>query len=181
MTKRHKVFISFHHANDEDYKQKFESLFHEHAEILISGSVQDDDINPNSPTETIRHKIRDNYLRDTTVTVVLVGKETWKRKHVDWEIGSSIRDTKYNPRSGLIGILLPTYPRSSPTSYDPYTIPPRLYDNIDCGFATLHDWSDNPDDVQEWIHAAFLRRNKEIPDNSYQTFRNNRTAERWYP
>ena len=67
------------------------------------------------------------------MTVVLIGAETWKRKHVDWEIGASIRETEHNPRSGLLGILLPTYPRphGEPNNYFPNTIPPRLYDNTD--------------------------------------------------
>ena len=67
-----------------------------------------------------------HYLKDSTVTVVLIGEETWKRKHVDWEIGSSLRQTQNNSRSGLLGIILPTYPRESVKKYNPYTIPPRL-------------------------------------------------------
>src|SRR6478735_9853046 len=106
----HKVFISYHHSEDEAYKKRFEILFAKDKEIIINQSVQIGDIDPNIKTETIRQKIRDEYLRDSSVTVVLVGKYTWQRKHVDWEIGSSIRDTELNPRSGLLGIFLPTYP-----------------------------------------------------------------------
>lgn len=60
---------------------------------MISKSVRIGDIDPNLATDTIRQKIRDEYLRGSTVTVVLVGPETWQRKHVDWEIGASIRHT----------------------------------------------------------------------------------------
>jgi len=178
---RHKVFVSYHHSNEDQlYRNCFENIFAEKYGIMISQSVQIGDIDPNLATDTIRQKIRDEYLRDSTVTVVLIGPETWKRKHVDWEIGSSIRDTQYNPRSGLLGIILPTYSRSSDLSkYDPHTIPPRLYDNIKCEFARIYNWCTNPVAVQQWIHEAFERRNKINPDNSFPNFINNRSGDRW--
>lgn len=177
---RHKVFVSYHHSTeDQKFRNYFESLFAESHGVMISKSVQIGDLGPNLATDTIRQKIRDEYLRDSTVTVVLIGPETWKRKHVDWEIGSSIRHTQFNPRSGLLGIILPTYPRTDPTKYNQYTIPPRLYDNIQCGFAKIYNWSTDPAVVQRWIHEAFERRNKIDPDNSFPNFANNRSGERW--
>ena len=182
MNNRHKVFVSYHHANDQHYKDHFETLFANIYDTMVSKSVEEGDIDPNLKTDTIRQKIRDEYLRDSTVTVVLIGAETWKRKHVDWEIGSSIRDTQYNPRSGLLGILLPTYPRppDNPNNYYIHTVPPRLYKNVECGFAEIYNWGENPIDVQLWIHEAFKRRNQDPPpDNSYPPFVNNRHGERW--
>jgi len=178
MSNRHKVFVSYHHALDEAYKAKFErfgSIF----DVLVPGSVNDGDIDSNLPAETIRQKIRDEYLRDTSVTVVLIGAETWQRKHIDWEIGSSIRQTAYNPRSGLLGILLPTYQRPAPGKYNPYTIPPRLHDNIKCGFASIHNWSEDAATVQGWIHDAYLRKSRVNPDNSRESFGKNRTGSAW--
>lgn len=180
---RHKVFVSYHHANDQYYRNYFENIFSDMHDIMVSKSVQIGDITPNLQTDTIRQKIRDEYLRDSTVTVVLVGSETWKRKHVDWEIGASIRNTQFNPRSGLLGILLPSYHDYYQVPYGKYnklTIPPRLSNNIDCGFSDIFEWSDNPVDVQSWIHDAFKRRNNVNPDNSYPPFVNNRSGERWY-
>jgi hypothetical protein len=176
---RHRVFVSYHHANDQYYRNRFEQLFTNIHDIMISMSVQIGDLGLDLKTETIRQKIRDEYLRDSTVTIVLVGAETWKRKHVDWEIGSSIRDTQYNPRSGLMGIILPTYPRINQTNYDPYTIPPRLYDNIKCGFAQIYNWTEDASIIQKWINGAFARRNTMNPDNSFPSFVNNRSGERW--
>lgn len=182
MNNRHKVFVSYHHTNDQNYKNLFETLFAEIYDTMISKSVEEGDIDQNLKTDTIRQKIRDEYLRDSTVTVVLVGSETWKRKHVDWEIGSSIRHTEYNPRSGLLGILLPTYPRppDNPNNYYIHTVPPRLYKNVECGFAKIYNWSDDPGTVQSWIQEAFKRKDKNPPpDNSYPSFVNNRSSERW--
>ena len=178
---RHKVFVSFHHAKDQAYRDRFEYLFAYVNDVIVSKSVQIGDIDPNLKIPTLRQKIRDEYLRDSTVTVVLIGAETWKRKHVDWEIGASIRQTQYNPRSGLIGIILPTYPRFDQTKYDPYTIPPRLYDNIKCRYATIRNWSEDAAIVQKWIHEAFERRNRVNPDNSFPSFVNNRSGTRWQP
>jgi len=167
MNNRHKVFVSYHHANDQYYRDQFENIFSDHYDILVSKSVQIGDIDPYISTETVHQKIRDDYLRDSTVTVVLIGSETWKRKHVDWEINSSIRQTQFNPRSGLLGIVLPSVVCNP-------TIPPRLKDNVDCGFANIYNWSNDPYTVQNWIHEAYQNRNSVNPDNSYQSFSNNR-------
>ena len=179
MNDRHRVFVSYYHDEDQCYRDRFENLFADEHDIMVSESVEIGDIEPNLPTERVHQIIRDDYLQASTVTVVLVGAHTWQRKFVDWEIGSSIRDTEKNPRSGLLGILLPTYPGSSSNTYDPYTIPPRLYDNIECGFAKICNWSGDPQRVQSWIHDAFKRRTEILPDNSRDSFKNNRSGERW--
>lgn len=178
MTERHKVFISYHHDLDQIYKERFIKQFEG---VLVDWSVRLGDIPDGLATETIRRRVRDEWLRASTVTVVLVGRQTWQRKHVDWEIGSSLRDTALNPRSGLLGILLPSYPEPI-GKYDPHTIPPRLADNVkgDTPFAKVYNWSDNAASVQAWIHDAFLRRNKlPTPDNSRPSFGKNRSGDRW--
>lgn len=179
MSNRHKVFISYHHALDESYKDIFELRFGNVFGAIVPGSVNDGDIDPNLPTETIRQKIRDEYLRDTSVTVVLIGAQTWQRKHIDWEIGSSLRDTTANPRSGLLGILLPSYPRRDPFKYNPHTIPPRLYDNIQSGFAAIYNWSEDTNTVHGWIHQAYLRKSTKEPANSRASFGAKRTGTAW--
>jgi hypothetical protein len=176
---RHKVFVSYHHLRDHAYRDSFEYMFAYANDIMVVKSVQIGNLDPNLKTENLRQKIRDEYLRDSTVTVVLIGAETWKRKHVDWEIAASIRHTQYNPRSGLLGIILPTYPRQDQQTYDPYTIPPRLYDNIKCRFAEIYNWSNDANTVQNWIHEAFERRSRMNPNNTLPLFANNRSGGRW--
>jgi len=58
--------------------------------------------------EQIRTRVRDEYLRSSTVTVVLVGVETRYRKHVDWELYSSMRNSELNPKSGIVLVPLPS-------------------------------------------------------------------------
>jgi hypothetical protein len=186
MIPRHKAFLCFHHGDPltdpfcgQRYKERFENLFHYEYEAIITKSVQDGDINEGIAVESIRQKIRDEYIADATVTIVLIGPETWKRKHVDWEISSSLRNTSKNPRCGLIGILLPTYPDYNATlnTFNPYTIPPRLWDNKKSGFAQIYRWEENPIVMKEWIHQAFLQKDKVLPDNSYPLFKNNRPTD----
>jgi Thoeris protein ThsB, TIR-like domain len=104
----HRVFVTYHHANDQLYKDALQTLNHQH-QIFLDGSVDTGDIDDSRlADERIREIIRDNYLRDTTVTIVLVGTGTWGRKHVDWEIYSSMFDGQRNKKSGIIAVMLPS-------------------------------------------------------------------------
>jgi hypothetical protein len=104
---KHKVFISFHHANDETYKNGLLEANRIY-DLFIDGSVDTGDIDDRLDDNAIRRIIRDDYLRDTTVTIVLVGTETKNRKHIDWEIYSSMYDGTVNKKSGVLVINLPT-------------------------------------------------------------------------
>ncbi|MFT6145259.1 MAG: hypothetical protein ACJATT_003347 [Myxococcota bacterium] len=177
MTKRHKVFVSYHHAIDQQYRNDFETLLTATNDVMVSHSVNIGDIDPQLKTETVRQKIRDEYLRDSTVTVVLIGTQTWQRKHVDWEIASSVRHTDLNPRSGLLGILLPTYPTRK--TFIPHTIPPRLWDNVEKEYAEVISWSTDSPVLQDAIHRAFKRRSTHTPTSSRTLFTNNRTGTQW--
>ena len=115
MTK-HKVFISYHHENDQSYKDAL-TKWNELAEVFIDKSVDTGDISDDLTDEEIRVKIRDEYLRDSTVTIVLVGKDTAGRKHVDWEIYSSMKDGPVNKKSGIVVILLPSVTGSATHLY----------------------------------------------------------------
>ena len=103
----HKVFISYHHDNDQPYKDSLAKWAKEN-QIFIDESVDTGDISDDLSDESIRKKIRDDYLRHSTVTIVLVGTETRRRKHVDWEIHSSMYDGAVNRRSGIVVIMLPS-------------------------------------------------------------------------
>lgn len=103
----HRVFISYHHKNDQAYKEYLINWAEEN-NIFINWSVDTGDISDYLSDEQIREKIRDEYLRDCRVTILLVGTETKYRKHVDWELYSSMHNTQLNKKSGIIVILLPS-------------------------------------------------------------------------
>jgi hypothetical protein len=73
--------------------------------------------------------------RVALATIVLVGKDTWRRKFVDWEIKATL-----DKDHGLIGVHLPTAPRD-PTN-NKITVPDRLHHNIQSGFALWLSWQD---------------------------------------
>lgn len=102
----HKVFISYHHSNDQGYKEALVEFGRRHS-LFLDRSVNSGDIPDTWTDEQIRRAIRDQHLKDSTVTVVLVGKETKRRKYVDWEIYSSMYDGSVNKKSGIVVINLP--------------------------------------------------------------------------
>lgn len=163
---RHNAFISYYHEQDQAYKECFARMMKGH---IIDKSVNIGDIvDRNRPTEATLQSIREDHIAQVSVTVVLIGRCTWQRKYVDWEIGASLRETQSNSRCGLLGILLPTHPDFGKDTYHSRFIPPRLADN--CGhndsFASIYDWSDSPSEIRSWIHQAFLRRRKTPYPNS---------------
>lgn len=104
---RHKVFISYHHANDQWAKDRLIELNKQY-DFFIDCSVNTGDIPDEWDDQKIRTEIRDNYLRDSTVTILLVGTETKNRKHIDWELYSSMFDGTVNKKSGIVVIMLPS-------------------------------------------------------------------------
>lgn len=174
MGTRHNVFVSYYHDEDQGYKGRFIKMM---GEDMVDKSVNlGGIIGNNPPTETVLQEIREKHIAQVSVTVVLIGRCTWQRKYVDWEIGASLRDTRANPRCGLLGILLPTHPDFQKKTYNPRLIPPRLADNSngEDSFASICDWSGNATEVRRWIHGAFLRRKKQPdPDISLPLFGRN--------
>ena len=102
---RRKCFISYHHA-DQDEVDKFVRTFdHEH-NIFISrglGKEMSQDIVDSTDTDYVMRRIRELYLSDSTVTIVMLGKCTWARRYVDWEIQSSLRNGATVTANGLLG------------------------------------------------------------------------------
>ena len=77
----HKVFISYHHKNDQWAKEALIKA-NEQLRLFYDCSVDLGDIDDVLPSQSVRRIIRDEFLRDSTVTILLVGTETYKRKHV---------------------------------------------------------------------------------------------------
>ena len=102
----HRVFVSFYHHDDQYYKDTLVNWAKEN-DVFIDGSVDTGDIPDDWDDQKIRETIRDEYLKDTSVTILLVGPNTRHRKHVDWELYSSMYDGKVNKKSGIIVVMLP--------------------------------------------------------------------------
>lgn len=181
MLAKHKIFVSYQQETDDVFQNNLGTLLGNRNDVIVSRSAQMGNVGEGFQSEPLFKKIRDEHLGSTNVTVVLIGADTWKSKQIDWEIGASLWQTPFNPRSGLMGILLPTYNFPMPNQYDPYTIPPRLQFNLQCGFAKIHNWNDDPEQIHTWLEEAFRQRVSVEPDNSYPLFAEDRTEETWNP
>lgn len=107
---RHRVFISYHH-NDQDEVEEFIETFDHERKVFITralGIGMADDIINSNDTDYVLRRIRELYLKDSTVTIVLIGKCTWARRYVDWEIQASLRHGETVTPNGLLGIVLPS-------------------------------------------------------------------------
>jgi hypothetical protein len=172
-TKR-KVFISFYHKDDEKYKVALEKIL---GDSVISKSVEDGDIDDDLSAAYIKRLIQDGYISDSSVMIVLVGKKTYGRKHVDWEISAAL-SKKVGGYSGIFGLCLPSHDAYKKENYSSTTIPPRLGDNLETGFAHLYDWTTDKETLLKYIEAAFERKNNksDLINNSRSQFSNNRCS-----
>ena len=118
---RHKCFVSYH-QDDEDEVINFIDNYSSVFIAKVLGVSDDDDLIDSSDTDYVMRRIRELYLTDSTVTIVLIGRCTWARRYIDWEIASTLRNDSNNKRSGLLGVVLP--------SVGTLTLPYRLYDNV---------------------------------------------------
>lgn len=190
---RHRVFISYYHHDDQDYKdilinmKEFDWSTMRTQSIFEDCSVHENEIDDTGLTsEEIRRIIRDDYIKDATVLILLCGQNTKKRKHIDWEIHAAMYDSETNRQMGIIVINLPTISQSirassneekpllsnssnwyridNRTDYEqhyPY-MPSRIIDNFVKDVPiTVVDWnriSSNPQILKELIDNAFKRR-----------------------
>lgn len=174
---RHKVFLSYYHRDDQYYKNLFENKY---KHLFINKSVGLGDISTDVSTEYIKRLIQQDYISDSSVLVVLIGPNTWGRKHVDWEIYAAV-NKKVGGYSGLLGILLPEFQLLPNGNYYFKDIPPRLADNVQSGYATVYTWNQlcfNDNNILEAIHTAFQNR-VQLTDrivNSRVQFSNNRSG-----
>jgi hypothetical protein len=118
---RHKCFVSYH----VDDLAEVETFLNDFASEFIARSVGvtvEDDFVDSDDEDYIKRRLREEYLTDSTVTIVLLGACTWARRFVDWEISSSLRDDTNNKRNGLLVYPLPSRNNSA-------NLPARVADN----------------------------------------------------
>jgi hypothetical protein len=146
-TPKRRVFISYHHGNDQLYYDHLSHVFSNTLDIFCDNSL--DRIIQSNNTDYIRWSISQNHIYGSSCTIVLCGSETYKRKYVDWEIKATLEKNH-----GLIGICLPTLPIINNGSQKPE----RLQDNIDTGYAKWIHWNGlTADLLKSTIEAAVLQ------------------------
>ncbi|MGW1755935.1 TIR domain-containing protein [Streptomyces mirabilis] len=172
---RRKCFISYHH-DDEVEVQKFIETFDHNHDVFIArgiGAGMPGDVIDSNDRDYIMRRVRESYLRDSTVTIAMVGKCTWARRYVDWEIASTLRNDARNRRSGLMGIILPSA-ANSPTA------PLRLDDNLgskdSTKYARWYNYPTTTASLSSMIEDAYMAREARVPDNSRLLFSYNRSC-----
>lgn len=152
---KRKTFISYYHYEDQDYKERFNNLF---GDLITHKSVEDGDIDSDNSDGYIKQLIQKGYLADTTVLVVLIGRNTKHRKHIDWEISGALNYKVGEKYSGLLGLILPDHHDFGTNKATYNLIPTRLADNFRSKYAVIRDWTDDRVKMQEYIELAFERR-----------------------
>ena len=157
---RHKCFISYHHA-DQDEVDEFVRTFDHDRDVFIArglGGEMAGDIIDSDDTDYVMKRIRELYLKDSTVTIVLMGKCSWARRYVDWEIQASIRSGETVTPNGLLGIKLPSFPKKDGQSPNRLNLNLKQSDDqADC-YARWMEYPTRKDTLANAIDAAFNRR-----------------------
>ena len=176
---RHKVFISYYHEDQEEV-EKFVQTFDKERKVFLSravGTSMDPTIIDSEDTDYVMRRIRELYLLDTTITCVMIGKCTWARRYVDWELQSSLRSGETVTPNGLLGIVLPSAGKRN------LRFPPRFAVNIirdedknDLGYARAKWYPTRKDTLSNWLEDAFQARTKRVKliKNSRERFKNSR-------
>lgn len=164
---RHKTFISYHHADEAEVKAFIDHFDHDH-DVLISrgiGASMAGDVINSTDADYIKQRIRQLYLRDSSVTLVMVGAETWGRRFVDWEVAASLRNTATSNRNGLLAITLPSIANDSSRQ-----LPVRVDDNVEgtSGYARWMKYPTTTLGLGQMIDDAYNRRTTHaaLVDNS---------------
>lgn len=147
---KRKVFVSYHHHGDQAYKNALMGRYCDDYEVLEDNSL--DRMLDTDDLRYVEREIREDYIKGASVTVVLCGAETWKRRFVDWEIYATLLK-----KSALVGIRLPTL-QANPGGL--YPVPARLHDNVESGYAVWRSWADMVTTggvLRLWIEEAIAR------------------------
>jgi hypothetical protein len=147
---RRKCFVSYHH-DDLTEVDRFIDRFGPGNFIKRGITLPEEVINSQDPDYVMR-RVRELYIRDSTVAIVLVGRCTWARRFVDWEIQASLRQPANGLPNGLLGILLDKRIRPS--------LPPRFELNRESGYAKYHYYPANVSSLEEWIEDAYWARER---------------------
>jgi hypothetical protein len=161
------VFISSFHA-DQAEVDSFIYNCTKVAKIFTAkalGTFDNEDFIDSDNPEYVMSQIREKYIGDASITIVLVGKCTHSRRYVDWEIKSSLRRGQSLP-NGLLAYVLPsaTPPPGEPRWSRKWPhVPPRLaanwnYEHQDLCYARYYEMPPSTDDVRRNVEAAFLDR-----------------------
>lgn len=128
------VFISYDRENDGQHFAKISNILTDYVNFTYRGTIQD--ISKANDPEYVTGQMMHGELRKAEITVVLCGKQTFKKKFIDWEISAALSN-----RQALMGVILPDYIKSQTGRI---IVPERLMDNVKSTYASCIGWSNDP-------------------------------------
>lgn len=148
-----KVFIS-HFKADRNEVDRFINDFRDAFIPKVLGANDNDEFIGSSDTDYVMRRIREKYLDDSTVTIILLGSCTHSRRYIDWEIKSSLQQGTQLP-NGLMAIVLPSQNNTA-------HLPPRLEANWNqehnnC-YARYWSYPSSTEQLRLWIEDAHQSR-----------------------
>jgi hypothetical protein len=146
MAIRRKCFISYHQRDKAAVDRFIESFG---GSFIRRGMEMTDDIIDSNNTDYVMRRIRELYLEDSTVTLVLIGQCTWARRYVDWEIQASLRQPENGSPNGMLAIQL---------AEDYRSLPQRVKLNVDSGYAKFYKYPQSQDSLNRMIEEAYKAR-----------------------
>lgn len=147
------VFVSYAHRLDQVQVDEFRLKFGSDKMVFSDRSLENMDIGHLSD-DTIKNNYIKPKIRNSSVSIILIGEETGGRWWVDWEIYYSLVHTKNNGRNGLLGIYLPN---------KRHFVPQRLQDNLNMGL--IIDMPKDKYTLERAIEEAYNKR-ENYPDLS---------------
>jgi hypothetical protein len=157
---KRKVFVSYHHK-DQASIDYFRKIFSAAYDVFTDCSLDEAIDSNNLPY--VHRTIAENFISGTSITIVICGTDTWRRKCVDWEIYSTLhRD------HALLGIVLPHVQPVLRNGQQGRLIPDRLHTNVMSGYAYWIEWPQSAQVLTQAINHSIQRSKdyKHLKDNS---------------
>jgi hypothetical protein len=149
-TKR-RIFISYHHHADQRAVDTFVRDFSGQLEVFTDHSVER--VADSSDVDYLARVCRER-IKGTSVTIVMIGRQTGCRRFVDWEILDTLRR-----QHGLFGLVVHGLDHRSAW------VPDRSWDNINTGYAEWYQYPSNGSELK-WMISRAYNQNPKLIDNS---------------
>lgn len=181
-----KTYLSYH-RDDYDEVEAFLQEFDYLNNLAVERELEtlDEDIVKGADKHKVIHKVRERYLKDSTVTLVLIGKCTYARRSVDLELLASLHhggdpmataeEADLLP-NGLLGVML--------KSYSGEGFPDRLNANLQVRegrtepYAQVIPYPESKEQLAEALEAAQRARTEKrhLIDNTPHMFSEDRAC-----
>jgi hypothetical protein len=162
------IFVSFHQRDELEasvFCRRFDQYFNQIRTLGVHELGEDYAEHIKSgDSDYVMRQIREKKIAGTSCTIVLIGKCTWARRYIDWEIAATLRNNVDDPRGGLIAVQLP-----SAEEHGWSILPARLQlnlsaiDGADIGYARNYGPAPSDDSISRWVEEAVERRDSLEP------------------